>query len=384
MAENKKGLLALALGTFALGIAEFSMMGVLGDVARSLNISITEAGHMITAYATGVCVGAPALLVVRRFPLRKLMIILAGMIVAGNLAASLAPGYWTLLCARFVSGLPHGAFFGVGSIVAQRLVSPGKGAEAVAAMVGGMTVANLFGVPGSTFVSNELSWRYAFAFVALMGGVTVFGLRAWVPSLEPLPDKGMKGQFGFLRTAAPWLIFGATFFGQGSVYCWYSYVEPIMTGVTGFATSSMTWIMVLAGAGMVFGNFTAGRFADKWGASRTAAWIAGSVIVILPLIYLGVHIKWASLILMFLATAALFGIGGPMQYLIVRYSKGGEMLGGAGIQIAFNVSNAIASLLGGYVIHRGMGLAAPALVGIPMAVVATVILIILCRRTAGA
>lgn len=375
-----KGLVALAMGTFALGIAEFTMMGVLGDVARSLNISITQAGHMITAYALGVCVGAPLLIVVRRFALRRLLIMLMAIVAAGNLAASFAPGYLSLMCARFISGLPHGAFFGAGAIVAQRLVPPDKGAGAVSAMVGGMTVSNLLGVPLSTFLSNILTWRITFLFVGIIAIATVVTLRLWVAPLSPLPDSGLKGQFRFLRKAAPWLIFTATFFGQGSVYCWYSYVEPIMTGVTGFATSSMTWIMVLAGGGMVAGNFLAGKSADRWGAARTAAWIAGAVIIILPLIYLCAHIKLASIVLMVLATAALFGIGGPMQYLIVRHSKGGEMLGGAGIQISFNVSNAVASLLGGMVIHYGFGLTAPALVGIPMAVIATVTLLILKKK----
>lgn len=375
-----KGLIALAIGTFALGIAEFTMMGVLSDVAGSLDIGIAKAGHMITAYASGVCVGAPALIVFRRMPLRRLLVILAALIVAGNLFAALAPGYWTLLAARFISGLPHGAYFGVSSIVAQKLVRPGRGAEAIAAMVGGMTVANVVGVPGATLVSNLLSWRIAFAIVAVIGVAAVVGIRSWIPALQPLPDRGMKGQFAFLKSAAPWLILGATFFGQGSVYCWYSYVEPVMTQIAGFPTSAMTWIMVLAGAGMVVGNFLGGRLADRFSAAYVAAWIAGCVVLILPAIYFLDHIKWVSLVLMFLATAALFGIGGPMQYLIVRFSKGGEMLGGAGIQIAFNVSNAVASLLGGMAIHHGYGVDSPALIGIPFAVIATATLVVLGRR----
>ncbi len=377
-----KGLIALAFGTFALGIAEFTMMGVLGDVASGLDVSISSAGHMITAYALGVCVGAPALLVFHRMPLRRLLLILAAVIVAGNSFASLAGGYWSLLAARFISGLPHGAYFGVSAIVAQRLVKPGHGAEAVSAMVAGMTVANVIGVPTATFLSNLVSWRLAFASVALFGIVTVIMLRHWLPVLAPLPDKGMRGQFRFLRGGAPWLIFAATFFGQGSVYCWFSYVEPAMTHVTGFATGAMTWIMVLAGVGMVVGNLAAGRLADRFRASRVVLCILLCVLVILPGLYFGAHVRSLTLLLMFLATASLFGIGGPMQYLIVRYSKGGEMLGGAGIQIAFNVSNAIASLLGGLAIRHGFGYESPALVGIPMAVVAVVTLIVFGRRYA--
>lgn len=378
-----KGLFALAIGTFALGIAEFSMMGVLGDVSRSLGISISETGHAITAYALGVSVGAPGLIIFRRMTLRRLLVILAMVMTVGNLFASLASGYWTLLAARFISGLPHGAYFGVSAIVAQKLVQPGKGAEAVAAMVAGMTVANVVGVPGVTFLSNTFTWRLTFATVAFFALLTVFSLSRWVPRLQPLPDMGLRGQFKFLRKAAPWLIFATTFFGQGSVYCWFSYVEPAMTRVTGFSLDSMTWIMIVAGLGMVAGNLFSGRLADRFGASRVVRYVVILILLILPSIYFGGQIKWLSVVLLFLATSTLFGVGGPLQFLIVKYSKGGEMLGAAGIQIAFNVSNAIASLMGGMAISRGFGYESPALVGIPLAVVALVSVSILSRITSS-
>lgn len=375
-----KGLIALACGTFALGIAEFTMMGVLGDVSAGLDISVSKAGHLISAYALGVCAGAPSLLWLRGFPLRRLLLLLVSFIVLGNALAALSQGFVMLLCARFISGLPHGAYFGAAAIVAQKLVPPGKGASAVAAMIAGMTVANLLGVPAATFISNLISWRYAFAIVAVSGLLTWILVSAWVPRLAPLAATNFKAQFRFLKDRAPWLIFLGTFFGQGSVYCWFSYVEPAMTGITGFSPASMTWVMMLAGLGMVLGNYVNGRLSDRYKAGKVAALTAASIIVILPLIFFCAHWKAASLLLMFLATAALFGIGGPLQYLIVRFAKGGEMLGGACIQIAFNVSNAIASFLGGTAIHLGFGLESPALVGIPLAVTATVILFSFTRR----
>ena len=149
-----KGLYALALGTFALGIAEFGMMGVLGDVAKGVEVDISRAGHLISAYSSGVAVGAPLLIAFRRMPLKSLMTLLAAVIFAGNLGASLSPDFYTLLCARFISGLPHGAFFGAGAIVCSRLAAKGRGAQAVAVMIGGMTVANLVGVPLATCLSN--------------------------------------------------------------------------------------------------------------------------------------------------------------------------------------------------------------------------------------
>lgn len=376
----KRSIIALALGTFALGIAEFSMMGILSDVAKSLNTDIVRAGHFISAYSLGVAVGSLMLLVLRRMPLRRLMLLLAGTIFLGNLASMLSPNYIVLLCSRFISGLPHGAFFGAGAIVCSRLADKGHGAEAVAVMVGGMTVANLIGVPFATFCSNVLSWRLAFATSALFGLAAVICIRLWVPALSPIPDTGMKGQFRFLRHRGPWLIYTGVFFGQASVYCWLSYIDPIMTEVSGFSASAMTWIMVLVGAGMVFGNALSGRLADRYSASGVTCALAALMVIVMPAIYFATGIKWLALLLAFIAPAGLFGIGGPLQYLIVRYAKGGEMLGGAGIQIAFNVSNAFSASVGGLAIHHGLGLSSPALLGAPFALIGATALFILNRR----
>ncbi len=365
----KKSLLSLAFGTFALGIAEFGMMGILSDISTDLQISIVKAGHLISAYSAGVAVGSISLLLLRRMPLRQLMLLLAAFIAVGNAMVALSPGYGYLLAARFISGLPHGAFFGAGAIVCSRLADKGKGASAVAVLVGGMTVANLVGVPGFTFACQLLSWRLPFGIVALGGLITFIAIRSWVPVLAPLPDTGMKGQFRFLSKLEPWLIYAGVFFGQASVYCWLSYIAPVMTEVAGFSEASMTFIMVLVGAGMVFGNFYAGRLADRYPASLVTAIIATMNIVLMPMMYVFASDKIPSLLFAFVAPGLLFGLGGPLQYLIVRYARGGEMLGGAGIQIAFNVSNAFAAAMGGAVIRHGFGLASPALAGVPCAVI---------------
>lgn len=376
----KKSLLALAIGTFALGIAEFAMMGILSAVARELDVSIVKAGNLISAYSAGVAIGAPGLILLRRWPLKRLLLLLTAMIAVGNAAAALSPGYYTLLAARFVSGLPHGAFFGAGAIVCSRLADVGKGAQAVAVMVGGMTVANVVGVPGATFVTNVISWRVAFAIVSFFGMLAFAGMRAWVPYLKPLPDSGLKGQFRFLRHAEPWLVYAGVFFGQASVYTYLSYIAPVMTEVAGFSAASMSWIMVVAGLGMVVGNMLAAKLSDRYSAALVTGILAACVVVIMPVLYLCASMKVPVVILSFVATACLFGIGGPLQYIIVRYAKGGEMLGGAGIQIAFNVSNAIAAVLGGAAIHAGFGIASPALAGIPCAVIGAAALFILHYR----
>lgn len=243
----KKSLIALAFGTFGLGIAEFAMMGILGSVAESLQITITQAGHLISVYALGVCMGAPALLLVRKYPLKRILLLLAAIILTGNLFAAVAPDYRTLLIARIISGLPHGAYFGVASIVAQHLVRPGKGAQAVSMMMAGMTVSTVLGVPLGTVLSTGISWRLTFLLVALWGLVALLGICFWIPRLESLPDSGIKGQFRFLKSPAPWLIIGGTLLGEGGVYCWYSYIEPLLTQVSAFPSSSLTWLMVIAG-----------------------------------------------------------------------------------------------------------------------------------------
>ena len=375
-----KSLLSLAIGTFALGIAEFGMMGILNDVATDLDISVVKAGHLISAYSAGVAVGSPFLIILRKLPLRRLMLLLAAVIALGNAMVALSPGYNVLLIARFISGLPHGAFFGAGAIVCSRLAGEGKGASAVAVLIGGMTVANLIGVPGSTYPCNLVSWRLPFAVVSTCGVLAFIAMRTFVRVLAPLPDTGIRGQFRFLSHLAPWLIYGGVFFGQASVYCWLSYISPIMTDVTGFTNASMSYIMIIVGAGMVFGNLFAGRLADRHSPALVTGIFAAIVVILMPLIYLFATDKIPSLVFSFIAPALLFGIGGPLQYIIVRFAKGGEMLGGAGIQIAFNVSNAMAAILGGMAIHHGLGLASPALVGIPCAVIGATSLFILYHK----
>lgn len=376
----KKSLLSLALGTFALGIAEFALMGILSTLARDFNISVASAGHLISAYALGVTCGAPALLWFRRVRLRTIMLILAAMIFAGNAFTAIAPEFYSMLAARFLSGLPHGAYFGVGAIVAQRLAEPGHKAQAVSIMVAGMTVATLIGVPGATFLTEHLSWRITFAIVASAAALAWISIKIFVPDVGKIADHGFKGQFAFLKKLAPWLIFGGTICGQTGIYCWYSYVDPLLTNLSGFTTDSLPWIMIIAGLGMFVGNLMGGKMADKFSASLVSGVIATAMIPIMVLIYVFASYGWVEAALTFLGTAGLFGIGGPMQYLIVRYAKGGEMLGAAGIQISFNLGNAIAAWIGGIAINLGFGYASPALAGVPLLIASSILLFYLYRR----
>lgn len=349
----KKSLIALAFGTLGLGISEFTMMGLLPYVADDFSIGIPTAGHLISAYAIGVFCGAPLLLVMRRARLKDILLGLAAVMFIGNMCAAAAPSYGILLAARFVSGLPHGAYFGVASIVASRLADEGKGTQAVSIMIAGMTVANLFGVPLGTSLGHAMSWRVTFMFVAVWSLITLYYILRWVPQVEGLSDTGFKGQFRFLRRPAPWLILGATMLGNGGVFCWYSYVSPQMTAVSGFSEGSMTGMMMLAGFGMVVGNLASGRLSDRYTPGRVAQWTQGLLCFILLAIFLFAPVKWIAPLLMAVCTAGLFAVSSPEQVLMIRLSPGGELLGGASVQMAFNLGNALGAYIGGLASVRG-------------------------------
>ena len=374
----KKSLIALAFGTLGLGIAEFTMMGILPYVAQDLNISIPVAGHFISAYALGVCAGAPMLILARKRPLKHILLVLMALMLVGNLGAAMAPDYWLLLAARFISGLPHGAYFGVASIVAGKLADEGKSSEAVSIMIAGMTVANLFGVPLGTSLSHMLSWRVTFLLVGCWGVIVLYYIWRWVPAVEGLKDTGFKGQFRFLKTPAPWLILGAPALGNGGVFCWYSYITPLLTNVSGFSAESVTALMVLAGFGMVVGNLVSGRLSDKYTPGKVGTIVQGMICIVLLMIFFLSPNPWCSAILMALCTAGLFAVSSPEQVLIIRVAPGGEMLGGACVQMAFNLGNAIGAYVGGLALSGGYRY--PALAGVPFALTGFILFFIFYKK----
>ena len=374
----KKSLIALAFGTLGLGIAEFTMMGILPYVAQDLGVSIPTAGHFISAYALGVCAGAPLLILARKCALKRILLALVALMLIGNLCASLASGYWMLLAARFVSGLPHGAYFGVASIVAGKLADKGTSSEAVSIMIAGMTVANLFGVPLGTSLSHTLSWRVTFLLVAGWAVITFYYIHRWVPVVEGLADTGFKGQFRFLKKPAPWLILGATALGNGGVFCWYSYVNPMLTEVSGFSANSMTALMVLAGFGMVAGNLASGRLSDRYTPGKVGTVVQGMIAVVLLALFFLSSSPWCAALLMALCTAGLFAVSSPEQVLIIRVAPGGELLGGACVQMAFNLGNAIGACVGGWAVTGGYRY--PALVGVPFACMGFLLFLIFYKK----
>lgn len=375
----KKSLVALAFGTLALGIAEFVMMGILPDVARSLGVSIPEAGHLISAYAIGVCCGAPLLVVVHKYPLKSILLVLACIILLGSTLAALSVNYWMLLAARFISGLPHGAYFGVASIVAVRLADERHKTGAVSIMVAGMTVANLFGVPLATGLSASVSWRFPFLLVVFVSLIVLYYVWKWVPSVGALPDNGFRHQFAFLKNDAPWLILAATMFANGGIFCWYSYISPLLVE-GGFSADTLPALMIAAGFGMVAGNLISGRLCDRHRPGHVVVVTQCIAIAALLLVFWLADCGWVSAALMVVCTGCLFAVSSPQQFLILKHAPGGELLGGASIQVAFNLGNAVGAFCGGLPIAAGLPPRYAALTGVPFIVLGLVSFIIFCRK----
>lgn len=373
-------LLVLAVGTFLLGMAEFVIEGILPDLARDLNISIPMAGHAISIYALGVCVGATFLIVLHKLRPKHILLGLVSLVFIGALLSVTAQSYVWLLAARFISGLPHGAYYGVGTIVAYRLADESHKTRAVAIMCAGMTFANLLGNPVATLLSGALSWRLAFAVIAVGSLADLLLVARFVPNLDPLPGSGYKGQFRFLRHLDPWLIILATMFGNGGILAWYSYISPALVDEGGLSASLLPLYMAVAGLGMVIGNLLSGWMSDKYKAGLTAMVLQGVAGLALLTVFFMVEWGLAHLALMFVCCGCLFGMGTPEQLLIIEHSKGGEMLGGCCIQIAFNFGNAAGAFLGGLPISWGMGYAWPAMVGMPFVAIGFLLLLAFHRR----
>ena len=377
----KKSLLALASGTLGLGIAEFVMMGILPNVASDMGISIPQAGHFISAYALGVCVGAPlAAAFSQNRSLKQVLLALSLIYIIGNFCAALSVGYGMLLCMRFISGLPHGAFFGAGSIVAEKVAEKGKASQAVSVMIAGMTIANLFGVPLGTMLSNLISWRVPFLFNTAWGVLMFVLIWRWIPQLPLLPATGMLGQFRFLKKLAPWLIIFTTMFGNGGIFCWFSYVTPQMINEGGFSPHSMTLIMMLAGVGMAVGNLSGGKCGDRYGLSKVIQFSQVLMIFALVATFFFASYSYLSVLLMFVCTFSLFAVSPPQQLLLLQNSRGCEMMGAACVQIAFNLGNAIGAYAGGLPIEASMGYSYPALVGAVIVVFGLLCITIYVKR----
>lgn len=365
---KNKSLYSLALGGLGIGITEFVMMGILPDVAHDLSITIPKAGHLISAYALGVVIGAPLLIMVAgKYPPKQLLVFLMVLFTIFNGFSAFAPNYDTLFIARLLAGLPHGAFFGVGSVVASRLVEKGKEAQAISIMFGGLTFANIVGVPLGTYIGHHYSWRYTFVIIVLVGIITIFSLKKWLPNFPAAKDRNLKKELSFFKRKEAWLIIALISIGTGGLFAWYSYIAPLMTEVAGFSANSITYILILAGFGMMLGNFLGGRLADKISPAKAAFFLLLCMTVSLLIVFSVSSNPVLALIMTFVTGIVAFSLGSPIQMLMINTAKGSEMLAASVSQASFNIGNALGAFLGGLPLVAGFTYSSPQLVGAGMA-----------------
>ncbi|SPE53809.1 Inner membrane transport protein YdhP [Streptomyces netropsis] len=377
-------LLALAIGAFGIGTTEFVITGLLPDIAADFGVSIPMAGYLTTGYALGVVVGAPLLAIVgRRVSRKRMLMVLMGLFIAGNLLSAVAPVFGLMLAGRIVASLAHGAFFGIGSIVAAGLVAPEKKAGAIAMMFTGLTAATVVGVPMSTLIGQHAGWRVTFFVIAGLGVLGLAGVAALVPQ-QPKPEAGrIGGELAAFRNPQVLLAMAMTVLGFGGVFTMSTYVTPMMTKVAGYAPGSVTWLLVLFGVGMLIGNLVGGRYADR--ALMPLLYVTLSALaIVLALLPLAAHNKIAAAVAIPLIGAFGFASVPPLQKRVLDHTADAPTLASAVNIGAFNLGNAIAAWLGGLVISAGFGYTAPNWVGALMAASALVLALVsasLERRT---
>ncbi|EIA09333.1 MFS transporter [Flavobacterium frigoris] len=377
----KKSLVSLALGGLTLGVTEFVMMGLLPDIATDLKISIPVAGYLISAYALGVVIGAPLLVIVsRNYPPKKTLLALVTMMAIFNSLSIIAPNYVFLFASRFLSGLPHGAFFGVGAVVASRLADKGKEAQAISIMISGLTIANVAGVPIGTYVGHNYSWRYTFIIISCIALITFVAVYFWMPNLEARAKETIKSQLQFFKKLDAWLVIGISAIGFGGLFCWISYIAPLLTEVSGFSAGDVSYILIIAGLGMVLGNFIGGKLADKFSAEKTIIYLLLAMAFDLLLVFFFSSNQYVSLVLVFSTGCFAFAVVAPIQMLMIQTAVGSEMIASAAIQAAFNMGNALGAFLGGLPLIAGFSYASPNLVGAGMSLIGVLITYVFLQK----
>jgi DHA1 family arabinose polymer transporter-like MFS transporter len=364
----KKSLISLTVGGFGIGMTEFVMMGILPDIAKSLSISIPVAGHLISAYALGVVLGAPLLVgIAGSYPPKKILMGLMALFTVFNGLSAFAPNYETMMLTRLLSGLPHGAFFGVGAVVASRLADKGKEARAISMMFAGLTIANIIGVPIGTYIGHAMSWRITFVIISGVGLLTLLSLQQLLPELPANGDGNLRKELQLFTRVEPWLVLGITAIGTGGLFAWFSYIAPLLTDVSGFTPEQLTFILMLAGVGMAVGNLVAGRVADYISPIKATALFLLLMAISLIIVSFVAHWKIPVLVMTFVTGAISFSLGAPIQILMIRVSNGSEMLASSVSQAGFNIGNALGAYLGGLPIAAGLGYTSPEWVGAMLA-----------------
>jgi DHA1 family inner membrane transport protein len=346
--------LALAAGGFAIGTGEFVIMGLLPEVARDLAVSIPQAGHVISAYALGVVVGAPLLAVLTaNWHRRTLLMVLMLIFGLGNLASALAPGYLSLNLLRLCAGLPHGSFFGIAALVAAALSEPHQRARAVGLVMLGLTSGTLLGVPVASALGQWQGWRAAFVFVAAVALLSVGMIRAWVPNLAPPPGASPLRELGALRRKQVWLTLGIAAIGFGGMFSVFSYVKPTLLQVAGMPLGWMPVVLSLFGVGMVGGNLIGSRLADKALMPTIGGLLIWSAAIQLLYVLTCHHPVAAALTVVLVGSAV--AIGPALQIRLMDVAGDAQALAAALNHSAFNLANALGAWLGGLAIDAGLG-----------------------------
>ncbi|MEU1286786.1 MFS transporter [Kitasatospora sp. NPDC005856] len=363
-------LIALAIGAFGIGTTEFVIMGLLPQIAGDYGVSIPNAGLLVTGYALGVVIGAPLMTALgTRISRKTMLMMLMGLFVAGNLLSASAPSFPVMLAGRIVTSLAHGAFFGIGSVVAADLVAPQKKAGAIATMFTGLTVANIVGVPLGTFIGQAVGWRATFAGVAALGVIGLLGIAKLVPALPRPEGAHLRRELTAFRNPQVLLAMAMTVLGFGGVFAAITYIAPMMTNVAGYAEGSVTWLLVLFGVGMFLGNLLGGRYADRKLMPMLYTTLGG-LAVVLALFTFTAHDKVLAAVTILLVGALGFATVPPLQKRVLDQAHGAPTLASAVNIGAFNLGNALAAWLGGTVISAGLGYTAPNWVGAALAAAA--------------
>jgi DHA1 family inner membrane transport protein len=367
--------LALALGGFAIGTTEFVTMGLLPQVADGVGVSIPQAGHVISAYALGVVVGAPVIAVFgARLPRRGLLVGLMAAYAAFNLLSAVAGSFGVLFVARFLDGLPHGAYFGVASLVAADLAAPGRRGRAVASVMLGLSVANVVGVPAATWLGQQAGWRAAYVSTAGLALLSVVLVLLFVPSVPGNPAATGRRELLFFRNGQALLTLLAGAVGFGGLFAVYSYIAPTVTDVAGLSESAVPVFTAAFGFGMVAGTWLAGRLAE-WSVFRSLILSGVASGLVMLVVWAAAPYGWWLLPVIFLVTATGSVLVVNLQLRLMSVSGESQTLGAAMNHASLNLANALGAWLGGLVIAAGLGYRAPALVGAALSVAGIAVLL---------
>lgn len=377
-------LLAISAGGFAIGTTEFVTMGLLPQIADGIGVSIPTAGHVVSAYAVGVVVGAPLIAAAAaRVGRKKLLLGLMALFALGNLLSAVAQGYWLLMAARFLSGVPHGAFFGIGAVVAASMVPPGRRARAVSMTMVGLPVANVIGVPLTTLMGQRLGWPAPYVAVSVLALATVLAVWRWVPPQPVGADVNIRTELGALRRPQVWMALLVGMVGFGGMFATYSYITPTMTSLAGFSPAQVTIVLAVYGVGMTIGTVLGGRLAD-WRLMPSLYGSLFAVLVVLAGFGFAAQTKAGALVAVVLLGMSASVLVPTLQTRLMDVAHEGQALAASLNHSTLNIANALGAWLGSVVLAAGYGYQWPSRAGAVLALAGLVLAVVsgLMDRTA--